>query len=98
MNSRRKGHDFERFCAELLRPYFPKARRQLEYHQNDCLGVDLADTGPFLFQCKKRAAYVSVQTITEIVPQPGKIPVLITAGDNLEPMVVLPFKHFLELL
>ena len=98
--SRTKGHSFERKIAIMLRSIFPKARRQLEYHEDDCLGVDIAGTGRFKFQCKKLKAYASVNTIREIQCDRllGDVPVLVTAGDNQEAMAVLPWADLLELL
>lgn len=96
--SRRKGHQFERDVANMFKAVgYPQAQRQLEYQLNQCQGVDLAGTGPYRVQCKKLKSYASVNTITEIKDTTG-VPVLITAADRLEPMVVLPLKDFLQLI
>tara|TARA_Y100000593_G_scaffold19936_2_gene39959 strand:- start:4895 stop:5260 length:366 start_codon:yes stop_codon:yes gene_type:complete len=51
-NSRRKGHNWERKCAQLFREIgWSNARRHLEYQGND-LGKDLEETKPFIVQCK----------------------------------------------
>lgn len=99
-SSRNKGHSFERDCAIKLRKNFPKARRQLEYHLDDCKGVDITNTGRFKFQCKKTKRYVSINTILEIEHDKtfGDIPVLIAAGDFQPAMVVMGFDDFLEML
>lgn len=98
--SRTKGHSFEREIASRLRVVFPEARRQLEYHQRDARGVDLQQTGDYRFQCKRGRGYASVNTIGEIQCERllGEIPVLVTQGDHAEPMAVIPFDDFLELL
>lgn len=98
--SRRKGHNFEREIANQLKPIFPKVRRQLEYHWDDCRGVDLMHTGEYRFQCKKLKRYASIATIDEVQydRMVGEVPVLVTAGDGLTPMAVLPFEDFLQLL
>lgn len=98
--SRRKGHSFERSVAILLRSIFPNARRQLEYHEDDCLGVDIQNTGHYRIQCKKLKKYAPITAITEVqcARELGEIPVLVTAGDGLEPMAVLPFDDFLKLI
>lgn len=83
-----------------LRVVFPEARRLLEYHSDDAKGVDVQNTGRFKFQCKKWKAYAPVTCIQEIECEPvlGDVPVLVTAGDNLTPMAVLPFDDFLDML
>ncbi len=97
---RRKGHSFERECAIALRKIFPTARRHLEYQDGQAFGVDLAETGEFLFQCKSGKRYAPLTAIGEIkiCPIEGGIPVLITKGDRTEPLACLPFRSFLKLL
>lgn len=64
---RTKGHSFERTVAEWFREAgFPDARRQLEYHVKDALGVDLQGTEPFLVQCKRGKTYAPINAILEI--------------------------------
>jgi hypothetical protein len=95
--ARRKGHDFERWVANELRVVFPKARRHLENHEDDAKqGVDLMGTGGYCFQLKKLKAYAPINNIRQI--KKAGTPVLVTAGDGLEPMAVLPFKVFVRLL
>ena len=97
---RTKGHSFERMIAKLLRPVFPNARRQLEYHQDDCNGVDIQNADPYLIQCKALKGYASINRLDEIKPDKlmGDVPILITKADNKPIMVVMPFTHFLSLL
>lgn len=99
-SSRRKGHQFERDVAIWLRGVFPNARRQLEYHSRDARGVDLQETGPYRIQCKKFRQYAPIMCIREIDCDRdlGEIPVLVTAGDGLEPMAVLPLDELLRLI
>ncbi len=89
--SRTKGHSFERKIASECREIgFPEARRQLEYHEDDAKGVDIQGTGCFKIQCKKLKAYVSINTIKEVqCDREKEIPILVTAGDGLEPMAVI---------
>lgn len=98
--ARAKGHSFERLIANSLKEIFPNARRQLEYHEADCNGVDIANTEHFKFQCKKLRRYASITAIEEVQcdEEIGDIPVLVTAGDGQRPMAVLPFDDFLILL
>ncbi len=97
---RKKGHDFERWVANELKGIFPDARRHLEYHSRDANGVDISNTHPYLFQCKRGRRYSSLSAIKQIqvCPIEGGIPVLITKGDNEEPLACLPFETFLKLL
>lgn len=98
--ARRKGLTFERDIAVALREVFPGAKRHLEFQTQEANGVDLDNTGDFRIQCKKLAKYAPISKIEEVQCDRlfGEIPVLITAGDNEEAMVVLPFSDFLNLL
>jgi hypothetical protein len=98
--ARQKGLNFERDVANKLRGIFPGARRQLEFQIEDANGVDLQNTGPFKFQCKKLKRYAPVATIREIKFEPlaGEVPVLVTAGDREPAMAVLSFNDFIWLL
>lgn len=97
---RRKGHSFERWCAEQFRKVFPHAKRHLEYQASEARGVDLDNTGQYLVQCKRGRRYASLSAIFEIQPCPieGGIPVLVTQGDSTQPLACLPLSHFLKLL
>lgn len=99
-HSRRKGHQAERDLAIALRSVYPDARRQLEYHEADCHGVDIQNTGPYRFQCKKLKRYASINMIKEVqcARELGEVPVLVTAADNEEWMAVLPFSELVRLL
>ena len=83
----------------MFREIFPGARRLLEYHAEDAKGVDLLNTGRWKVQCKKLKAYAPLSRIEEVQcdRKAGNVPVLVTAGDNLEPLACLPLSVFLEL-
>ncbi len=97
---RQKGHSFERWVANKLKKVFPDARRHLEYQMGEALGRDVANTGNYLIQCKRNRKYANPSAIGEVQIDPIEcgIPVLVTKGDNLEPLACLPFSHFLELV
>ena len=97
---RKKGHDFERWVAQELRGVYPDARRHLEYHSRDANGVDIINTGDYLFQCKRGKKYSSLSAIEEIqvCPIEGGIPILVTKGDNKEPIACLPFSELKKLI
>lgn len=98
--SRTKGHSFERWVANKMKKIFPEARRHLEYQDAEAFGVDIANTGIYKIQCKRGKRYASLSAIEEIQIDPidGGIPLLVTKGDNKEPLVCLPFEHFLHLI
>lgn len=98
--SRTKGHSFEREVAIKLRPIFPEARRQLEYHSADANGVDIANTGFYKIQCKKFKRYAPITCIEEVQcdREMGDVPILVTACDRGEIMAVLPFDELLRLI
>lgn len=95
---RRKGHNFERECAKILREIYPEAKRHLESQIQDCKGFDLDNTGRFRFQCKRNKNYAPVNKIEEVKDLDGTIPALITKGDNMKPVVALYLEDFLEML
>ncbi len=98
--ARQKGHSFERFVANALKKVFPEARRQLEYQTSEAKGYDIANTGKYFIQCKRNRKYASLKMIeqVQICPIEGGIPVLITKGDDKEPLACIPFDIFLQLL
>lgn len=96
----KKGKQFEREVAQLLGHIFPEAKRHLEYQADEAAqGVDLSNTDRFKFQCKNYQNYVPVSTIFEVkLSSEDDVPVLLTKGNRLETMAVLPFRNFIELL
>lgn len=98
--ARQKGHNFEREIANALVSVFPNARRQLEYHADDANGCDIQNTEPYLIQCKRFSKYVNPSKISEVICDRslGDVPILVTKGDNLEPLAILPFTELVRLL
>jgi hypothetical protein len=98
--SRRKGHSFERETAIALRPIFPEARRQLEYHSDDAKGIDIQNTDEYKIQCKCTAKYVSLNTIKEIQCDRflGDIPILVAKASGEETLAVLPWEDLIKLI
>lgn len=96
----KKGKQFERDVANLLGHIFPEAKRHIESQADEAIhGVDLSNTDRFKIQCKNKQNYVSVSTIYEVkLTSEEDIPVLVTKGNRLETMTVLPFRCFIELL
>ncbi len=98
---RRKGHAFERWVGKKFRKIFPDARRHLEFQvQEAARGIDLVHLGRYRVQCKRMRKYASISAIFEVkvCPIEGGCPVLVTKGDRLEAMAVLPFQELLNLI
>ena len=112
---RDKGHSFERNCAmDFQELGWLDARRQLEYHVKDALGVDLQDTEPFAVQCKRGRGYAPITAIEEISPHLHhelqgtteitsyvpyqKRPLLLTQADRKPTMAVLPWAELKKLI
>ena len=93
--SRTKGHNFERLVANLLKPYFPDAKRQLEYQEG--LGRDLQGTGDFSIQCKVGKSFKIENALAEAVEK-KKIPLAITKRDREDIVVSMYWKDFEFLL
>lgn len=89
--SRRKGHNFEREVAIMLRPYYPDAKRQLEYQEG--LGYDLQGTGDLSIQCKKGSSFKIEKALEQAVVK-NKIPVAITRRDREDIVVSMYWKDF----
>lgn len=98
--SRTKGHQFERQVAIAFREIFPGAKRQLEYQEDECNGIDLVNTGHYRVQCKAYKNYAPLSAIKEVECDElfGEIPVLVTKGDRERPLACLPLDEFLRLL
>lgn len=98
--ARTKGLTFERWCAEKLRPLFPRVKRHLEFQKEEALGIDLDNTGSYKIQCKKWAAYAPINCLKEVqhCAELGDVPVLITAGDADPPVAVIPLEEFIRLV
>jgi hypothetical protein len=94
-----KGKQFERWIANQLGHIFPEAERLLEYQASKVIGVDIEGTDRIKIQAKNHQNYCSVGTINEIrIKDPNDIPVLVTKGNRMEAMAVLPFEKLVTLL
>jgi hypothetical protein len=95
----KKGKQFEREIANKLGHIFPEAERLLEYQASKVIGVDIEGTDRIKIQCKNHQNYCSIGTINEIkIKNQDDIPVLVTKGNRLEAMAVLPFEKLVTLL
>jgi hypothetical protein len=94
--SRNKGVNYEREIARKFSKLFPKARRQLEYHEDDANGVDIQGTGKLKIQCKRGKKYAPITKIREI--QPSGIHLLVTKADRERDIVCLYLDDFLAII
>lgn len=99
-SARVKGHSFERKVAREFRELgFPNARRHLEYQAEEAShGQDISGTYPFLVQCKATKQYAPITAIHQIADQKDQYKILVTKGDNLEPMAVMAWSDLKEIL
>ena len=89
--ARRKGHNFEREVANLLKIYFPDAKRQLEYQEG--LGYDIQNTGDLSIQCKVGKSFRIEKALKEAI-QPKKVAVAVTKKDREYIIVSMYWKDF----
>lgn len=89
--ARRKGHNFEREVAKMLRVYYPNAKRQLEYQEG--VGFDIAETGDLSVQCKVGKSFKIEKALKE-AERDDKIAMAITKRDREEIVVSLYWKDF----
>ena len=87
---------FERWVANEIKDTFSSAKRQLESQEG--FGYDIANTGKYRIQCKCYKSYAPISKIEEVPRDDGIVPVLVTKGYRLEPMAVIPFSDFKEML
>lgn len=99
INGAKKGKKFERDVANALLHIFPEAQRMLEYQASKVIGADLENTDCFKIQCKRNQGYAPISRIKEVqIKHENDIPLLVTKGNNMDAMAVLPFEKFVELL
>lgn len=99
INGNKKGKAFERQIANELGHIFPDAQRELEFQASNNRGTDIENTDLFQFQCKRYAGYAPIGKINEIkLESPNHIPVLVTQGNRMECMAVLPFSKLVTLI
>lgn len=100
MNSRTKGHGFERWCCERLREVFPDVHtsRFVGALWWDQCGVDLVETPGFNVQCKAKERTVPYHDILEFMPQGGNTNIIIHKRNNKGCIVALRLDDFLKLI
>lgn len=97
INSRTKGHGYERECVKEFRKVFGDCERTQEGDSLDRAGVDLKGTGRLRVQCKRGRKYAPITKIKEITVSNG-IHCLVTKGDRERSTITLYLEDFLELI
>lgn len=99
INGAKKGKQFERDVSNALGHIFPAAERMLEYQASGNVGIDIQGTGNFKIQCKRNAGYAPISRIHEVRSKDqNDIPVLVTKGNRMDTMAVVPFDKFIYML
>ena len=99
VNSRKKGHDFERKFAEYLRIHGYKAvTSRSENRSLDDAGVDLVDNTKFYFQLKAvERLKPGYHEILKNMPK-EKIPIVVHKRNNKGTVIAMQLEDFANLL
>jgi len=101
VNSRTKGHDFERHMAETLREVWPECyttRFKGSLWLDHC-GVDLINTGPFNVQCKAvEKLSPGYHEILSRMPQGKNTNIIIHKRNRKATVVVMRLDDFMKLI
>jgi len=85
-------------AASIFRHIFPDVARNLSETRDGHTGVDLMHTGRLAVQVKNHRGYVPVNTINEIQPDDGRMPVLVTKAHSKPWMAVLRLDDLISIL
>jgi len=97
-SSRRKGHDYERALATLMRSVWPEARRGIGQAR---AGGDVPDVDgtPFWIEAK-RGKRISIRAAYEqaVEAADGRVPVVVSREDRSPALVTMGLEDWLELV
>lgn len=97
--ARRKGHQFERDMATLLRPVHPEVKTtRLAAPELDPQGQDLANTGAFIYQCKAVEALNVHKVLSEMPKQDGKINAVASKKNRQGTLIAISADDWLKIL
>lgn len=101
MNSRTKGHGFERWCAAKLRDVWPNVQT-CRFAGNlwlDHCGVDLINTEPFNIQCKAvERLSPGYHEILQAMPKGKNANIIIHKKNGKGSVVVMQLDDFIGML
>lgn len=99
INSRTKGHSYERHITTELKEYFPDAitsRNGARFQ--DAKGIDIINTGLFNVQCKRRENLNIFNVLNKEMPVDQNINIVFWKRNRLKDIVCLCKQDFYELL
>jgi len=100
MNSRTKGHEFERQMAERLRAYWPgcyTTRYKGTLWQDHC-GIDLVGTPGFHFQLKALEHSPAYHDILDYMPKGSNMNVVLHKRNNKGVVAAMRLDDFLRMV
>jgi hypothetical protein len=99
MNSRTKGHDFERKIAAKLRDIWPNCiTSRAGNPQADQSGVDLVNTSQFNFQLKAMERSPTYHSILDQMPKDGNYNVILHKRNRKGIIAVMYFDDFIKII
>jgi hypothetical protein len=101
INSRIKGKTFELDIVNDLKSiYGARAKRHLEFQQEEAMGVDIDTNLPLLIQCKRGRNFKNpITVLDEIrVDEPLKYKLVIQKADREEPIAYMYWGDLLDIL
>jgi len=99
INSRTKGHSYERKITRELKTYFPDcltARAGARFE--DSRGIDIINTGMFNVQCKRRENLNIFNVLNKEMPKDHKYNIVFWKKDRQPDIVCMDKRDFYELL
>jgi hypothetical protein len=96
-SSRRKGHGWERECAEKFREFFAEARRGLAQTRNAGETCDVEGT-PFWVEAKRGNVQLMAALKQARAQTDGRVPLVIGKFDHEKPFVAMHADDFFRLL
>ncbi len=98
INSRRKGHSFERLIVKDFKEIgYTRAERTQEGSKSDRDGIDIMNAGEWRPQCKVGAKYCQPKIINEVYCRNG-IPIVITKADRQGTLAILKWKDMITIM
>jgi len=99
INSRTKGHAYERLITRELKGYFPEAITARNGARGaDQAGIDVINTGMFNTQCKARQNLNIFNILNKEMPKDHNINIVFWKRDRQPDIVCLNKTDFYELL
>lgn len=97
--SRTKGQVFERAIAARMREVFPNARRGLQFRDGmEC--PDVEECPGWHLETKHHARLNVHAALRQAIhdAKPGSVPVVVAKANRTEPIVVMQFEDWLDLV